>query len=200
MLLRVSSNNFTVLPNGKCWQLISRPYFCRHDFNDAWRFLYAPDRKLQKLSSYLSCVICTAKKIRRDEWRRKKQQQKTSTSFPRGIPLPRAQVRPITLATNVLKVRYSFRTTPRSIVFISGIPEPARWKQRRWWSGEKRWVEREQLQREGWEELMESKGGGVRGKADWYSYSFLYAHLIGGIFLWICRRRDPGDTYSTCPW
>lgn len=47
------------------------------------------------------------------------------TSLPRGMPLPRAQVRPITLATKVLKVRYSFSTTPRRMVFISGIPEPA---------------------------------------------------------------------------
>lgn len=46
------------------------------------------------------------------------------TSLPRGIPLPRAQVRPMTLATKVLKVRYSFSTTPRRMVFISGIPEP----------------------------------------------------------------------------
>lgn len=30
----------------------------------------------------------------------------------------------MTLATNVLKVRYSFRTTPLRMVFISGIPEP----------------------------------------------------------------------------
>lgn len=47
------------------------------------------------------------------------------TSLPRGIPLPRAQVRPMTLATNVLKVRYSFSTTPLRMVFISGIPDPA---------------------------------------------------------------------------
>lgn len=46
------------------------------------------------------------------------------TSLPRGMPLPRAQVKPITLATKVLKVRYSFSTTPRRMVFISGIPEP----------------------------------------------------------------------------
>lgn len=47
------------------------------------------------------------------------------TSLPRGMPLPRAQVRPMTLATNVLKVRYSLSTTPLRMVFISGIPEPA---------------------------------------------------------------------------
>lgn len=46
------------------------------------------------------------------------------TSFPRGIPLPRAQVKPMTLATNVLKVRYSFSTTPLRMVFISGMPDP----------------------------------------------------------------------------
>lgn len=52
------------------------------------------------------------------------------TSLPRGMPLPRAQVSPITLATKVLKVRYSFSTTPRRMVFISGIPEPiAPWRQ-----------------------------------------------------------------------
>lgn len=53
------------------------------------------------------------------------------TSFPRGIPLPRAQVKPMTLATNVLNVRYSFRTTPLRIVFISGIPEPGEREERR---------------------------------------------------------------------
>ena len=36
----------------------------------------------------------------------------------------------MTLATNVLKVRYSLRTTPLRIVFISGIPEPRKWKER----------------------------------------------------------------------
>ena len=46
------------------------------------------------------------------------------TSLPRGMPLPRAQVRPMTFATNVLKVRYSLSTTPLRMVFISGIPEP----------------------------------------------------------------------------
>lgn len=88
------------------------------------------------------------------EWRRKG----SSTSFPRGIPLPRAQVRPMTLATKVLKVRYSLRTTPLSIVFISGMPEPEvgreKEKERKkcqvgWWSAEKIWVERKQLQRGG---------------------------------------------------
>lgn len=47
------------------------------------------------------------------------------TSLPRGMPLPREQVRPMTLATKVLKVRYSFSTTPLRMVFISGMPEPA---------------------------------------------------------------------------
>lgn len=46
------------------------------------------------------------------------------TSFPRGKPLPSAQVSPTTLATNVFNVRYSFSTTPLRIVFISGIPDP----------------------------------------------------------------------------
>lgn len=32
----------------------------------------------------------------------------------------------MTLATNVLNVRYSFSTTPRRMVFISGIPEPGK--------------------------------------------------------------------------
>ena len=34
----------------------------------------------------------------------------------------------MTLATKVLKVRYSLSTTPLSIVFISGIPEPEKGK------------------------------------------------------------------------
>merc|ERR1719239_539035 len=44
-------------------------------------------------------------------------------SLPRGIPEPSVAVRPITLATRVLKVRYSLSTTPLSITFISGMPE-----------------------------------------------------------------------------
>lgn len=47
-------------------------------------------------------------------------------SFPRGIPEPRVAVRPTTFATSTRKVRYSFRVTPRRIVFISGMPEPGR--------------------------------------------------------------------------
>lgn len=47
------------------------------------------------------------------------------TSLPSGMPLPNAQVRPMTFATKVLKVRYSLSTTPLRMVFISGIPEPA---------------------------------------------------------------------------
>lgn len=46
------------------------------------------------------------------------------TSLPKGNPLPSVAVRPITFATSVRNVRYSLRVTPRSIVFISGIPEP----------------------------------------------------------------------------
>lgn len=46
------------------------------------------------------------------------------TSFPKGMPLPRLAVRPMTLATKAFRVKYSFRTTPRRIVFSSGIPEP----------------------------------------------------------------------------
>lgn len=53
------------------------------------------------------------------------------TSFPTGIPLPRAAVRPMTLATKALRVRYSFKTTPLRMVFSSGIPEPERWWKRR---------------------------------------------------------------------
>lgn len=46
------------------------------------------------------------------------------TSLPTGIPLPRARVRPMTLATKAFSVRYSFSTTPLRMVFSSGIPEP----------------------------------------------------------------------------
>ena len=45
-------------------------------------------------------------------------------SFPRGIPLPRVAVKPTIFATRVFAVRYSLRTTPLKMVFISGIPEP----------------------------------------------------------------------------
>lgn len=46
------------------------------------------------------------------------------TSLPSGKPDPSVAVKPITFATSVLNVRYSFSATPRNIVFISGIPEP----------------------------------------------------------------------------
>lgn len=46
------------------------------------------------------------------------------TSLPTGIPLPRAAVRPMTLATKALRVKYSFSTTPLRMVFNSGMPEP----------------------------------------------------------------------------
>lgn len=48
------------------------------------------------------------------------------TSLPSGIPLPRDAVKPITLANNVRKVKYSFNVTPLKMVFISGMPEPKR--------------------------------------------------------------------------
>lgn len=40
------------------------------------------------------------------------------------MPDPSVAVKPITLATSVLNVRYSFNVTPLRIVFISGMPEP----------------------------------------------------------------------------
>lgn len=46
------------------------------------------------------------------------------TSLPTGIPLPRARVRPMTLAIKAFRVKYSFSTTPLRMVFNSGIPEP----------------------------------------------------------------------------
>jgi hypothetical protein len=46
------------------------------------------------------------------------------TSLPNGIPLPSTAVKATILAIPVRKVKYSLRTTPRKIVFISGIPEP----------------------------------------------------------------------------
>ena len=48
------------------------------------------------------------------------------TSFPKGRVLPSDEHKPTTLDTNVRNVKNSFKTTPRRIVFISGIPEPAR--------------------------------------------------------------------------
>lgn len=46
------------------------------------------------------------------------------TSFPTGMPLPSPAVRPTTLATKALRVRYSLRTTPLIMVLSSGIPDP----------------------------------------------------------------------------
>lgn len=48
----------------------------------------------------------------------------SQTSLPTGMPLPRAAVRPMTLAIKALRVKYSFSTTPLRMVFNSGIPEP----------------------------------------------------------------------------
>lgn len=46
------------------------------------------------------------------------------TSLPTGMPLPRARVRPMTLAIKAFRVKYSLSTTPLRMVFSSGIPEP----------------------------------------------------------------------------
>ena len=48
-------------------------------------------------------------------------------SLPRGIPLPRVAVSPTILAMRVFGVRYSLRTTPLRMVFISGMPDPMAW-------------------------------------------------------------------------
>lgn len=48
-----------------------------------------------------------------------------STSFPSGSPAPIVSVRPMNLAIIVRIVRYSLRITPRKMVLISGIPDPA---------------------------------------------------------------------------
>lgn len=45
-------------------------------------------------------------------------------SLPSGNPEPKVKVSPTIFAISVRKVRYSLRTTPRKMVFISGIPEP----------------------------------------------------------------------------
>ena len=45
-------------------------------------------------------------------------------SLPRGMPEPKVAVRPITLARKTLIVRYSGKTTPLRMTFISGSPEP----------------------------------------------------------------------------
>ena len=49
---------------------------------------------------------------------------KLLTSFPMGRPHPNEVHKPTIFDTNVLNVKYSFKTTPRSTVFISGMPEP----------------------------------------------------------------------------
>ena len=45
-------------------------------------------------------------------------------TFPSGKPLLSASVKPIAFAIKTRNERYSFNTTPRSIVFISGMPLP----------------------------------------------------------------------------
>lgn len=50
--------------------------------------------------------------------------RRSLTSLPNGMPLPNVAVKPITLATSVLNVKYSLSATPRKMVFISGMPEP----------------------------------------------------------------------------
>lgn len=54
-------------------------------------------------------------------------------SLPRGKPEPRVQVSPTILAMSVRNVRYSLSTTPRRIVFISGIPDPIAFRGERYW-------------------------------------------------------------------
>ena len=48
-------------------------------------------------------------------------------SFPSGIPEPRVAVRPTTFARKTLMVKYSGKTTPLRMTFISGSPEPTAW-------------------------------------------------------------------------
>lgn len=50
-----------------------------------------------------------------------------------------------------------------------------------WWSGEKGLVERKVITERGMRGINEERGRWVRGKDDWFAYSFLYAHLIRGI-------------------
>lgn len=147
------------------------------------------------------CNLCSQQGCDGMKWRK----NKPPTSFPRGIPLPRAQVRPITLATNVLKVRYSFRTTPLSIVFISGIPEPGKWKGRdaRWDDG----VERKELKESNYRERDEenkwrARRGGWGGKLIDIHIVFCMRIASKGIFgyIWISCRCDHWETYSSCPW
>lgn len=76
------------------------------------------------------------------------------TSLPKGIPLPRAHVRPITLATKVLRVRYSFSTTPRRIVFISGMPEPGEKERDKGMEGEKGTRRGSCIQRNKWKAVV----------------------------------------------
>ena len=47
-----------------------------------------------------------------------------TTSLPMGSPQPREVHKPTIFATRVRAVRYSLSTTPRRMVFISGIPDP----------------------------------------------------------------------------
>ena len=64
-------------------------------------------------------------KERERERNRQTERERTLTSFPKGNVLPREEHNPTTLDTRVRNVRYSFSTTPRNIVFISGMPDPS---------------------------------------------------------------------------
>lgn len=65
------------------------------------------------------------KKNKRSFIKEEEQKRTLITSFPTGMPLPRAAVRPMTFAIKALRVRYSLSTTPLRMVFSSGIPEPS---------------------------------------------------------------------------
>ena len=150
------------------------------------RLLYPPRQETSKtVRQSVACHLYGREYRDGKRWRK---EETLRTSFPRGIPLPRAQVRPMTLATNVLNVRYSFRTTPLSIVFISGIPEPGTNEEERdarWDDGEER---KGAMKESNYGERDE--GRERRGEADWYSYSFMYAHLISGYIVRISCSRD----------
>lgn len=123
------------------------------------------------------CLIFSKKKKKESVMGR----EEGITSFPRGIPLPRAHVRPMTLAMNVLKVKYSFRTTPLRMVFISGMPEPG--KRRREWMRKRKENMKESNYREkdGWREKLISINMHITSEV--HSTDFLSTQLVLGGFM-----------------
>lgn len=142
------------------------------------RSLRPPDRKLQKLSSNLLCVICTAKKtvMGGDEGK--------INPLP---PSPEASHCPERRSDQWLWPQTSWKSgtpsgPPPSVSSSSQEYLNLGDEKKEMPGGVMEWRERMSWKKAITERGMKGINEEHRGKADWYSYSFLYAHRIRGIF------------------